>query len=75
MRRAGCIVHVWKISKANPGVELSERDVKRLMAVDLADWTDIGRLTTDMLVQRLRGMMDRRITAGYPLRYKATSKN
>ena len=71
MKHAGYIVHVWKVCIANPGVEITRKDVERLIAAKLADWTDHDRLTTDRLRRRLRGMMDRRITAGQPLRYVA----
>lgn len=60
---AGCgyIVHVWRTCKDNPGVSIGEPDVKRLERAGLADWTDRGWLTTDRMLDRLRGSLERRI--------------
>ena len=66
MTRMAYIVHVWRISKANPGTQIGERDVKRLEDAGLADWGDRCTLTTDAMTRRLAGMMHNRITAGVP---------
>ena len=67
MKHARYILHVWSTCKAHPGLDIQEQDVKRLERAELADWTDIGCLTTDKMRARLIRMMNRRITAARPM--------